>query len=727
MGTKTMRWILVFCPLLAFAQLPEYKKLKSEEYIPEEFLQKSSEKYKAAKAEIEAGDYDRRERKEREAYELQSNFVLDRMLRSGYVFFNDEVSQYLNKVAKVITDANPNLPQDVRIYTLKSSGVNAFATGRGDVCVTVGLLARVKTEAQLALILGHEIIHYANEHSMNLYLDTRGVNRKEAASTSVDQRKVRLDEIDVHRYSRANETEADSLGLMALSKTNYDLSDLIGVFDMLKMTDQPVFNDPFPLASFESEDFQLPANYLMDSIQAFDLDAYDEDDSESTHPNINKRIAATERILSTMDLTVENKSLYVVSQREFGQVKDRALLELSNLLLREGKFNECIYHSTLLLRTYPEYGEYLRANRSKAAYSSILIHSSEYPDLDADTIVGEVMQLHNIENEMSRVEQWGFASRMVCLDYLQNPENEALHRIAQNTLDRVVMNLDNDLSELELADENLADTVSGDYDDSTYFLNFVWTDLLQDEHFVTALDSARANYEALQARKKYHDSAAGRRDRKKRRKLYRRYGIGIPMEKLVVVNPVFMKVDMRKRDGTGVDHLYSEVMAEGLDEMFGEMGERFEYETELLSLSAMNRGDVERFNDYRFLSEWMQEAWSDDGKLKSLGHSFEDVQSIAERYGTNYFLFPTVYSIREKKRGIVPLIALTVFLPYISPITAYYILKNPNYVVFTAYLGNVETGEIKVVKYSVYNARDKRKLLKSHIYDTYWKVNSDKK
>ena len=61
------------------------------------------------------------------------------------------------------------LYKQLTFYIIKTSTVNAFATDRGDVFVTMGLLARLNTEAELAFILAHEIIHTEEKHSMQSF------------------------------------------------------------------------------------------------------------------------------------------------------------------------------------------------------------------------------------------------------------------------------------------------------------------------------------------------------------------------------------------------------------------------------------------------------------------------------------------------------------------------------------------------------------------------------
>ena len=70
---------------------------------------------------------------------------------------------------------------DLRIYVMRDASLNAAMLPSGMMIVNTGLLARVRNEAQLAAVLGHEAGHYFRKHSLDLYRDTR---RKSAMATA---------------------------------------------------------------------------------------------------------------------------------------------------------------------------------------------------------------------------------------------------------------------------------------------------------------------------------------------------------------------------------------------------------------------------------------------------------------------------------------------------------------------------------------------------------------
>ena len=82
-----------------------------------------------------------------------------------------DVNTFVNKVGmrvvpKFLRMLPPEDPNKVlfRFYVLELDTPNAVALSDGSVFISSGLLKRLENEAQLAIILGHEIAHVTNEH-----------------------------------------------------------------------------------------------------------------------------------------------------------------------------------------------------------------------------------------------------------------------------------------------------------------------------------------------------------------------------------------------------------------------------------------------------------------------------------------------------------------------------------------------------------------------------------
>ena len=93
---------------------------------------------------------------------------MDRILSNGVVFYGNKINKYVEKVADELLKDNLTLRKELSFYIVKTSEINAFATDRGEIFITIGLLAQIENEAQLAFVLSHEIIHYKNKHAKSV-------------------------------------------------------------------------------------------------------------------------------------------------------------------------------------------------------------------------------------------------------------------------------------------------------------------------------------------------------------------------------------------------------------------------------------------------------------------------------------------------------------------------------------------------------------------------------
>ncbi len=86
--------------------------------------------------------------------------------RFGGPYPDERLARYVSMVGKSVALASdrPDIPYYFAV--LNSQEPNAFAAPGGYIFVTVGLIKKLKNEAQLAGVLGHEIAHVAKRHSL---------------------------------------------------------------------------------------------------------------------------------------------------------------------------------------------------------------------------------------------------------------------------------------------------------------------------------------------------------------------------------------------------------------------------------------------------------------------------------------------------------------------------------------------------------------------------------
>lgn len=119
--------------------------------------------------------------------------------------------------------------------------VNAFALPGGQIFFTYGLYKHLKTEDEVAGVLGHEIAHVIARHSAQQMAKSQLISGlvmagATAASDGQDtgQMAQMIGSMINMKYGRADETEADKLGTQFMNNAGYNSVGIINVMRVLK-------------------------------------------------------------------------------------------------------------------------------------------------------------------------------------------------------------------------------------------------------------------------------------------------------------------------------------------------------------------------------------------------------------------------------------------------------------------------------------------------------------
>lgn len=154
-----------------------------------------------------------------------------RQSQGGDYLADPKVQAYVNKVGqRLAAVSDRKLPYEFKVI---NSGVpNAWALPGGKIAINRGLLTQMKSEAELAAVLGHEIVHAAAMHGAKGM--TRGVLLQGgvmvAAVASSGRKYSDLAQIGASvgaqlintRYGRDAERESDRFGIEYMVKAGYD-------------------------------------------------------------------------------------------------------------------------------------------------------------------------------------------------------------------------------------------------------------------------------------------------------------------------------------------------------------------------------------------------------------------------------------------------------------------------------------------------------------------------
>ena len=166
----------------------------------------------------------------------QAKNFRDDLDRKGMLLETPALLAYVERVAHPLIPADINGDVHFAFHILRSPIVNAFALPDGNIYLSVGLLARLENDAELAQVIGHEIGHVVLRHALKGYQ----TNRSQMVAAHIADLVLFGTSIaylpyiaSVASYSREQEEEADRFGLRAIAENGYSLAAGIHIFDVL--------------------------------------------------------------------------------------------------------------------------------------------------------------------------------------------------------------------------------------------------------------------------------------------------------------------------------------------------------------------------------------------------------------------------------------------------------------------------------------------------------------
>jgi predicted Zn-dependent protease len=164
--------------------------------------------------------------------------------RSGFIYPDQELEDYLNRVAAKLKPKTGAQDQVIRVKVIKNAYLNAFAYPNGVIYIHTGLLARMDSEDQLAAVLAHELIHCTQRHALRAF---RKYKDQPAILTAVQHTLIKtrgLQEMArylgvtgamaaISGYTRELEAEADRLGIELTTAAGYNPKEALFLFDQM--------------------------------------------------------------------------------------------------------------------------------------------------------------------------------------------------------------------------------------------------------------------------------------------------------------------------------------------------------------------------------------------------------------------------------------------------------------------------------------------------------------
>jgi predicted Zn-dependent protease len=234
-------------------------------------------------------------------YSLEKEIALGKQLaqeveRQAKVIDDPTIAEYVNRVGQnLVRNSDAKVPFTIKV--LDSEEVNAFALPGGFFFVNIGLILKADTEAELAGVMGHEIAHVAARHG------TRNATRGQIAQIGMIAMSIAIPygwtgyairqgaglaiPLGFLTFSRANEREADHLGLQYMYKAGYDPTAFVDFFEKIESLEKkkpgsvakvfathPMTDDRIKSAQEEiQKDLAPKAEYVVNTSEYNDVKA----------------------------------------------------------------------------------------------------------------------------------------------------------------------------------------------------------------------------------------------------------------------------------------------------------------------------------------------------------------------------------------------------------------------------------------------------------------------
>jgi len=168
------------------------------------------------------------------------------------LYEDSAMTAYIDRVGQRLVAELDSAKFEYKFFIVNQAEPNAFALPGGYIFITTGVIPIIENESELACIIGHEIIHSNNRHTvrqlkkriiptlLTLPIDIIGATVPGLGSAVAPIKVSR--QLLFASYSRKNETEADDLGVILAAKAGYDPLSLPKVLNRMNKVIKLVYN-----------------------------------------------------------------------------------------------------------------------------------------------------------------------------------------------------------------------------------------------------------------------------------------------------------------------------------------------------------------------------------------------------------------------------------------------------------------------------------------------------
>ncbi|MFN8711544.1 MAG: hypothetical protein ACK5Z2_01745 [Bacteroidota bacterium] len=269
-----------------------------------------------------------------------SEYEFNRIVQTGQLTFGDSVSLLAGEIADRLLASDTALRNELKFYLFRSYEARIYSFSNGNILITTGLVAKLRTEAQLAYLIAREIIHYRKKNHYTYFTELYQKNR------------INNIEDALFTLPEDTEREIDKLGVKMLSEAGYDPNQapeaLKNIINYTYFSDESVFDISF----FEHDDYIFPQGYRIDQKNELMIDTA----QNLAHPGLADRIR-----------TIERYSQLIDSTSVIPPVFNPEVFKRLNLYCAEDQMNQFITHKLYAHAVYAAYSILQKDTTNKQA------------------------------------------------------------------------------------------------------------------------------------------------------------------------------------------------------------------------------------------------------------------------------------------------------------------------------------------------------------------------
>lgn len=198
----------------------------------------------------------------------------------GKTVKDQSIVKAVENIGKYLDQNSNNHDYEMKFYVVRDKDINAFALPGGYIVVNTGLIEKSDSPEEVAGVLSHELQHIYRKHSIQRIVQRLGMTVIiNLTFGNIGGLAGLGSELAGLKFDRGEESEADSLGLDLMAKSNIDPNEMVKFFEKLQENEKGLpkavsFISTHPLTVDRIENLQslIKSKYNKNYTKKFDLD-----------------------------------------------------------------------------------------------------------------------------------------------------------------------------------------------------------------------------------------------------------------------------------------------------------------------------------------------------------------------------------------------------------------------------------------------------------------------